>query len=304
MPAEHVDHALMCAAAKAVLDRLTCMLCLSDGKDVLMGAVCMECTQAAVCQQCLDGLPPPCNMCEMPTRHKACAKCRSVHYCSKECQKRDWPSHRKECNGTTQQRPRILHHPCWSCNNGGASADATRIFVRCHSWHLRLMVTLRMQATKGFRTARRVAIASNYITLGLMLSAWPRTRLTESARKVVRDLEGMRDACGASLQVADPTDGDIITMDTVIPLESAGSTEVALLSLTGSPLLKKQLSRAIINRINHNNTPANLFVQIPAVNLASLPRCLAQKAILLGVTFASVRTAPVMICNLFPATVA
>ena len=135
----------------------------------------MACTQAAVCQQCLDGLAPPCNVCGMPTRHKACAKCRLAHYCSKECQNRDWPYHRRECSMRGAGFWSSAAWWWWSCNNGGASADPTRMLVRCHSWHLRTMVTLYMQATKGFRTTRRVAIASNLITLDLMLHAWPRS---------------------------------------------------------------------------------------------------------------------------------
>ena len=301
MPTAFVDHALTCSAVKSVLASLTCSLCLRDGKDVLMGAVCMECTQGAVCQQCLDGLPPPCNMCGRASRHKACAKCRLAHYCSKDCQVSDWPTHRKACNGATQQSRRILHHPCWSCNNGGARPGATRRFVRCHNWHLRTEVALRMQAKKGFRAARRSAIVSNYLTLALMLRAWPRTRLTGSQRQVMEDLEGMRDACAASLKVANPTDDDMITMDTVLPLESTESTEHALLSLNESPL-SNWLQREIIDRINYNNTPANLFVQVPAVNTTSLARYLAKKAVLVGMTVVSVRTGARRICSLFPAT--
>ena len=164
-----------------------------------------------------------------------------------------------------------------------------------------MMVTLRMQATKGFRAAQRTAIASNYITLDLMLRAWPRTRLTDSQRQVVEDLERMRDACAASLKVTNPTDGNMITMGTAVPLESMESTERALLSLSESPL-SKRLQRDIIDRVNYNNTPDNLFVQRPAVNTTSLARCLAKKAVLAGMTAVAVRTEARRLCSLFPAT--
>lgn len=37
-----------------------------------------------------------CASCGKPASLR-CARCKSVHYCSKECQKADWPSHKRSC---------------------------------------------------------------------------------------------------------------------------------------------------------------------------------------------------------------
>jgi hypothetical protein len=41
----------------------------------------------------------PCSVCSKPTASlKVCSRCRGKQYCSRECQRRDWPDHKKACN--------------------------------------------------------------------------------------------------------------------------------------------------------------------------------------------------------------
>lgn len=39
--------------------------------------------------------------CKNTDSHQQCGKCNSVMYCSRECQKLDWPMHRDDCDGIT-----------------------------------------------------------------------------------------------------------------------------------------------------------------------------------------------------------
>jgi len=64
-------------------------------------------------QKCVEevSLPPQqqanitlkqCNGCKkqetQQNQFQRCGKCKKVYYCSKECQRRDWPNHKKTCN--------------------------------------------------------------------------------------------------------------------------------------------------------------------------------------------------------------
>ena len=39
----------------------------------------------------------PCIKCNKNSTTKRCANCKSVYYCSRECQKKDWASHKRQC---------------------------------------------------------------------------------------------------------------------------------------------------------------------------------------------------------------
>jgi len=39
----------------------------------------------------------PCMKCRKNSTTQRCANCKSVYYCSRECQKKDWKSHKKHC---------------------------------------------------------------------------------------------------------------------------------------------------------------------------------------------------------------
>lgn len=42
-------------------------------------------------------MPELCNICAKPTT-RFCTGCEKAHYCSVECQRQDWPTHREECD--------------------------------------------------------------------------------------------------------------------------------------------------------------------------------------------------------------
>ena len=39
----------------------------------------------------------PCIKCNKNSTTKRCANCKSVYYCSRDCQKKDWSSHKRQC---------------------------------------------------------------------------------------------------------------------------------------------------------------------------------------------------------------
>ncbi|KIJ28442.1 hypothetical protein M422DRAFT_270310 [Sphaerobolus stellatus SS14] len=58
-------------------------------------------------------MPETCGTCLKPTttpgeRFRRCAECKNAKYCSRECQKKDWPRHRQECNEVDRRIPKIL----------------------------------------------------------------------------------------------------------------------------------------------------------------------------------------------------
>jgi len=48
--------------------------------------------------------PGECESCGVGNVTRTCLGCRKVRYCSPECQKRDWPSHRPNCKSSAHAR--------------------------------------------------------------------------------------------------------------------------------------------------------------------------------------------------------
>ena len=45
----------------------------------------------------LSFMPEQCSVCGKESTSR-CSKCKTVYYCSRECQLRDWPNHKQSCN--------------------------------------------------------------------------------------------------------------------------------------------------------------------------------------------------------------
>jgi hypothetical protein len=65
-------------------------------------ARCPCCGDAASCECKLEVAQlGVCNMCDRKMPHsqlKTCARCKSVEYCGRHCQKADWKAHKRECS--------------------------------------------------------------------------------------------------------------------------------------------------------------------------------------------------------------
>ena len=55
----------------------------------------------------------------------ACSACKSVHYCCRECQKKNWKEHQKQC-----QKP-DRRHQCKSCRVFHIKFQGTKYDVNC-----------------------------------------------------------------------------------------------------------------------------------------------------------------------------
>ena len=68
------------------------------------------------------------SQCYLDKQYQSCGKCRSVYYCSKECQKKDWPAHKPECNEDTLELSLLLNSVVRIyCTEGGDTKCLTNI---------------------------------------------------------------------------------------------------------------------------------------------------------------------------------
>ena len=73
-------------------------------------------------------------LCERKGVDMRCGKCKSVHYCGRECQKADWPSHRDHCRSICESCPLDSTTNCSECRERCCSNHTIRCNKRLQSY--------------------------------------------------------------------------------------------------------------------------------------------------------------------------
>jgi len=80
---------------------------------------------------------------------KTCTACKKVMYCSKECQVRDWPYHKKDCNKLKQGKM-IYTHPTREFEITNIGRDAPQQDIATLEGEMDEMVLIRYMPTNTF----------------------------------------------------------------------------------------------------------------------------------------------------------
>jgi hypothetical protein len=92
-----------CVLCDSVCQTEDWFLCISNkqfGSWINYKAICSESCANKIISSQEGSSQRICQNCANPIKEnpKRCGKCHRAFYCSKECQKADWPSHKEECS--------------------------------------------------------------------------------------------------------------------------------------------------------------------------------------------------------------
>ncbi|KAI0079845.1 hypothetical protein K474DRAFT_1769960 [Panus rudis PR-1116 ss-1] len=107
-------------------------------------------------------------------RLRQCARCQMTRYCSKECQKQDWPSHKSFCQGYLQMKNALTEH-----SSREELYDRFNGWVRVHNYLLTHVLVAWLNLPKYPKNHEKMCLV---VTIGYR----PEVKITPMCMEVIK----------------------------------------------------------------------------------------------------------------------